>query len=317
MRCLTMLLNKEKNFISAVVYVYNQETQIYRFLELVNETLYNSFEKYEIICVNDASTDKSIDEIKRYASTIKGNIINILNMSFYQGLELSMNAGVDLAIGDFVFEFDLPLASYSSNLIIDVYQRSLQGYDIVAAAPLHGKRTSSKIFYAVFNRLSHTQYLLRTESFRILSRRGINRVHSMSRTIPYRKAVYANCGLKTDVITYDNERYLSFQDKDTLHKQKDTALDAMILYTDIAYRFSMIFAYIMMLITTLTGIYTVCIYIGGRPVVGWTTTMLFLSFAFLGLFVILTIIIKYMSLILKINFNKQKYIIESIEKITN
>ena len=66
-----------------------------------------------------------------------------------------------------------------------------------------------------------------------------------------------------------------------------------------------------------TGIYTVCIYIGGRPVVGWTTTMLFLSFAFLGLFVILTIIIKYMSLILKINFNKQKYIIESIEKITN
>ncbi len=139
----------------------------------------------------------------------------------------------------------------------------------------------------------------------------------MSRTIPYRKAVYANCGLKTDVITYDNERYLSFQDKDTLHKQKDTALDAMILYTDIAYRFSMIFAYIMMLITTLTGIYTVCIYIGGRPVVGWTTTMLFLSFAFLGLFVILTIIIKYMSLILKINFNKQKYIIESIEKITN
>ena len=48
-----MLLNKEKNFISAVVYVYNQETQIYRFLELVNETLRNSFEKYEIICVND------------------------------------------------------------------------------------------------------------------------------------------------------------------------------------------------------------------------------------------------------------------------
>ena len=53
------------------------------------------------------------------------------------------------------------------------------------------------------------------------------------------------------------------------HKQKDTALDAMILYTDIAYRFSMVFAYIMMFITTLTGIYTVCIYIGGRPVVGW------------------------------------------------
>lgn len=310
-----MLLNKEKNFISAVIYVYNQEKELFDFLKQVSGILSSSFEKYEIICVNDASTDDSIKEIKRFAATITGNVISVLNMSFYQGLELSMNAGVDLSIGDFVYEFDSPVLSYAPNLILDVYRRSLQGYDIVAAAPLHNTRVSSKAFYAIFNRASRTQYLLRTEFFRVLSRRGINRVHSMSKTIPYRKAVYANCGLKTDVISYESSGSVSAYDKKTFLKQRDTALDAMILYTDIAYRFSMVFACIMMLVTALIGIYTICIYIGGRPVTGWTTTMLFLSFTFFGLFAILTIIIKYMSLILKLNFNEQKYIIESIEKI--
>ena len=312
-----MLNNKEKNFISAVIYVYNQGNTIYNFLKNINEVLNENFEKYEIICVNDASTDNSVEEIKRYANHVHGNVISILNMSFYQGLELSMNAGVDLSIGDFVYEFDTPIQDYPSELIMDIYTHSLQGYDIVSAAPTKGRRTASRLFYKIFNKVSHTQYLLRTESFRILSRRGINRVHSISRTIPYRKAVYANCGLKTDTITYDNPNEKGTMDKNVSQMRKDTAVDAMILYTDIAYRFAIGFSFLLMIITCLIGIYTVCIYIAGKPVAGWTTTMLFLSFAFLGLFIILTIVIKYMSLVLKINFNKQKYIIESIEKLNN
>ncbi|PXX48945.1 dolichol-phosphate mannosyltransferase [Hungatella effluvii] len=312
-----MVTNKEKNFISAVIYIYNQERTIFNFVKNLNKTLCENFEKYEIICVNDASTDKSVNEIKRYADTVQGSVISILNMSYYQGVELSMNAGVDLAIGDFVYEFDYPIQDYPLKLVMDVYQHSLNGYDIVSAAPLKGRRAASKLFYSVFNKVSHTQYLLRTESFRILSRRGINRVHSISRTILYRKAVYANCGLKTDVITYDNSGEKSDLDKNTFRIRKDTAIDAMILYTDIAYRFSIGFSFLLMIFTVLIGLYTVCIYIGGRPVAGWTTTMLFLSFAFLGLFIILTIVIKYMSLNLKMNFNRQKYIIESIEKLNN
>lgn len=132
-----MLLNKEKNFISAVVYVYNQEKDIYKFLKELNDTLHQNFEKYEIICVNDASVDNSVKEIKRFASEIKGSVVSVLNMSFFQGLESSMYAGVDLAIGDFVYEFDSVSFSYPMQLVIDVYKRSLQGYDIVSAAPPH------------------------------------------------------------------------------------------------------------------------------------------------------------------------------------
>jgi len=72
---------------------------------------------------------------------------------------------------------------------------------------------------------------------------------------------------------------------------------------------------IMALFTILVAIYTIIIFINNEPVQGWTTTMLFLSFAFCGLFIILTIIIKYLEIIIELIFKKKNYTIESIEKL--
>ena len=50
--------NKEKNFMSAVVYINNDEKIVKKFLKQLNNVLTENFEKYEIICVNDCSSDK-------------------------------------------------------------------------------------------------------------------------------------------------------------------------------------------------------------------------------------------------------------------
>ena len=309
-------MNKEKNFVSAVIYVHNNEDSIREFLIALGKTLQDNFEKYEIICANDFSTDDSINEIKKAADVIDGSL-SFVNMSYYQGIELSMNAGVDLAIGDFVFEFDNAFMDYSVDEIMNVYNHSLEGYDIVSAAPKNYKNISAKLFYGIFNKYSNTTYKLRTESFRVLSRRAINRVHAMSRTIPYRKAIYANCGLKMDIIIYDN----SILDKkrksqELIDNRKDLAINSLVLFTDIAYKFAIVLASIMMLVTAGTGIYTVVVFLGNvKPVEGWTTTMLFLSFAFFGVFAIAAVIIKYLTIILNLSFNKLRYTIESVEKL--
>lgn len=312
-----MIVNKEKNFISAVVYVYNEEDRIYKFLDKLNSVLKNIFEKYEIICVNDASVDNSSEEIKKYAKTVSGSIISVLNMSFFQGRELSMNAGVDLSIGDFVYEFDSIDMDYPEELIIEIYQRSLKGYDIVAAAPDRNSGWRSSFFYWVYNRAARAQYHLRTDSFRILSRRAINRVHAMSKTIPYRKALYVTCGLKMDTVSYKSTGNKKKKSRIDLKMQQMTASNAFVLFTDLVYKCSLAFSVLMMLLTVLIGAYTIAVYLNGKPVEGWTTTMLFLVFGFFGMFGILTMIIKYLSVILSINFNRQKYIIESIEKLNN
>lgn len=312
-----MVKDKEKNFVSAVVYVHNRENTIKASLKQINDVLKEHFLKYEIICVNDASYDDSASVIREFGEKYLDCPLSIVNMGFFQGVETSMNAGVDLSIGDFVFEFDSDVIDFEPSLIMDVYYHSLKGYDIVSATADGKKRLSSSLFYKLFNKSAKTQYKLSTESFRILSRRAINRVHALSKTIPYRKALYANCGLKMDTVHYKPN---NSSRTDVSNKQSDTrletALDSLMLFTNIGYRASMILTIIMILATIGIGIYTILVFALGHPIPGFTTTMLVLTGSFFGVFAILTIIIKYLSLLVNLVFKKQRYLVESIEKIS-
>mgnify|MGYP006874757964 FL=1 len=53
-----------------------------------------------------------------------------------------------------------------------------------------------------------------------------------------------------------------------------------------------------------------------RPVEGWMSTIGLVSFGFFGLFLLLTLILKYLSVILNLIFKKQRYVISGIEKLT-
>lgn len=238
--------NKEVTFVSAVVYCCNDSATIGDFIKNIDKTLSDNFLKYEIIIVNDASTDNSTDIIKDVATHNDNKVITLLNMSHRQGLESSMNAGVDLAIGDFVFEFDNAFEDFSWSLMMDLYRHSLKGYDIVSARPNKRMKFSSRLFYLLFNHYANLQYEIATESFRILSRRAINRVHGLTESVPYRKASYANCGLAIDSLLYTpiaKERKVKKSDRKTL------AVDSLILYTDIAYQVTIILAAFMVFAT--------------------------------------------------------------------
>jgi len=64
-----------------------------------------------------------------------------------------------------------------------------------------------------------------------------------------------------------------------------------------------------------TAVYALVIYVKGIAIVGWTTTVLFLAFAFFGLFAILSIVIKYLALLLNITFKRHRYLFDGIEKL--
>ena len=308
--------NKEKNFISSVIYIHNAQDRIEQFLKTVADVMESNFEHSEIICVNDFSDDDSVKIIKNIAEEINGTTITILNMSYFHGLEVSMNAGMDLAIGDFVLEFDTTSLDFDKSEIMKIEREALKGYEIVSASPDRKQRLSSKVFYSIFNSFTGMSNRISTESFRILSRRVINRISSMNTATPYRKAVYANCGLKTLNIKYKvTDRQKNKQDKMENKYRMDLAVDTMILFTEFGYRFSISMTIIMMCIAVFVAAYSAVIYIFSTPVAGWTTTIFFMSFAFFGLFGILTIIIKYLQILVNLVFKRKHYSFESIEKI--
>lgn len=310
-------MNKEKNFISAVIYVHNAENQIMNFLRTVAVVLENNFVKSEIICVNDFSDDKSVDKIKTISKEFNKTCISILNMSYFHGVEVAMTAGVDLAIGDFVFEFDSTILDFDKEEIMKVYRKSLEGFDIVSASPNKTKRKSSRLFYSLFNRFSRLHYKMTTERFRILSRRVINRISAMNKTMPYRKPVYAASGLKTTNLVYKiTANVKETEDSFTRKYRKSLAEDSFIIFTDLGYKFSMLITSVMLFFTVGVGIYSLVFKFLKNPVPGWTSTILFLSVSMFFVFMILTIVLKYLQILVNLVFRKARYNFESIEKLT-
>ena len=297
--------NKEKNFISAVVYLHNDGAQAVRFFKALNAVLDQHFEQYELVAVDDACADDTIPTLRDWAKALE-KPLTILHLSLHQGRETAMNAGLDASIGDYVYEFDSTELCYPAAMIFDAYRTALQGSDIVSVCP---KATRSGLFYRIFNANSHSNYQLRTDAFRLVSRRAINRVHASSETLPYRKAAYAASGLKMTDLEFDGRL------TDNSGGRFALAMDSLALYTDAGYKLSAGIAIVMMFLALAELAYTLIIFCAGHPIEGWTTMMFVLTLGFAGLFAVLTIIIKYLSLLVDLVFKKQNYLIESIEKI--
>ena len=178
--------NKESNFVSAVVYLHSEDDNTYGFLQMLNTVLSENFKAYELILVDDNVAVSIIENIRRFKNDNPHVICSIISMGFKHGLEASMNAGVDLAIGDFVFEFDSCYIDYPRDLIMEIYKISLrENFDIVCASP-YKTRLSSKFFYAIYNKYSKATTPIATERFQVLSRRALNRIYSYNLPIYFR-----------------------------------------------------------------------------------------------------------------------------------
>ena len=303
-------MNKEHNFVSAVVYMEDGGTETLGFLRILASCLDKHFLQYEIVVVNTVGEQGNIRALKEWAKDVS-QPLTMVNMSARQPHEQCMNAGLDITIGDYIYEFDAAIMSYPQEMIYQAYETAMQGNDIVTVCPKQEKG-SSRLFYSIFNRHSGSSNKLRTDTFRLVSRRALNRVHAINENLPYRKAAYAACGLKSAELEFANA-----SGRQATKSQDPTglALDSLILYTDFGYRFSLGFSTLMLFGTIAMGIYALASYLIGHPISGWTTIMLALTAGLTGVFAVLTMVLKYLTLILKLIFQKQKYLVESVEKL--
>lgn len=309
---------KEKKFISLVVYLHNVEEYIKFFMKSVIPVCEDHFQQFEIVCVDDGCTDGTVEKLKEYLDENQTNaMVNVIHMSFFQGLESAMNAGRDIAIGDFVYEFDDVFVDYEPEMLLKVYEKLLEGSDIVAASSKGKMRITSKLFYSLYNSTSRSDSKIGPETFRIVSRRAINRIKSMGQYIPYRKAVYSNCGLKMSTLYYDSKDVTArVKNKTVASERTALALDSFIYFTNVLERISMVICGIFLVLTVGMGIYIITNFFNAdKPVEGWLSTMGFLALGFFGVFALLTIILKYLSVMLNLIFKQQRYLVADIEKV--
>ena len=94
-------MNRIEPLISVIVPVYNVEVYLSKCLDSV---IYQTYSNLEIICINDCSTDNSLNILEEYAK--KDQRIVILNNDVNLGLGLSRNAGIRISKGEYIHCLD-------------------------------------------------------------------------------------------------------------------------------------------------------------------------------------------------------------------
>ncbi len=218
-------MKKESNFVSAVVYLADENKNSEVFTKKILEALDCYFEHYELIIVNDCCKNQKslMDELSCYAGQ---NMISMVQMSVKQGVEICLSAGLDVSIGDFVFEFDSTDVEIDKDMLWEVYQKALEGNDVVSVETKENS-FSRKVFYGLFNKYSKSNYDINASLFRLVSRRAINRVLNLKISSAFRQAMYASCGLKNASI--------EFVGKARRQKSRgfDLAVESFLLYTNL------------------------------------------------------------------------------------
>jgi len=309
-------LDKEKNFVSAVLYVSDKSAEIDNALETLNTVLFANFIKYEIVCVVDDYDNQIIQTVRNHNFQNPCASMSLVKMGEFQGLESAMQAGINVAIGDFVFEFDDFSFVKCPEQIMLAYRTCLSGNDIVAVAPKKN-RFGSKLFYKVYKMFSFSKDKLQSEFFRIVSRRAINRINQLNELVFYRKIAYNQSGLKqTTVYTKIKPQR---QKLNIRQKQARTALatQSLFMYTSVLSKIALLISIAMVFASVFAMGYTIYMYFISKAVSGWTTTILFMAMSFTAIFLLFTVLIKYMSITIDILLKRKTYKVEDIEKIRN
>lgn len=308
---------KEKNFVSIIVHVKEHGSNLEQFIKSVNTVFQNNFESFEYIVVNNNPNKVSSDLLSNVFLNDINQVIKVVNLSWFHNIEDAMRSGIELAIGDFIFEFDSVFIDFPLDHILQVYYKSLEGYDAVAAEPKSKNSLKSKPFYNILNKLSNRNVNLTTETFRVVSRRMLNR-SSSKESFRYRKINYHYSGLKTTVLQYPvdkkNKKEVDFKTGDKV----SLAGNILIYYSNIGTKISLWLSLLFFLVSLFVIGFTIFSYITKIQTIqkGWTTMMLFSSISFTGLFAILAVVSKYMEVLLREAQISKPYSFKSIDRVS-
>ena len=245
---------------------------------------------------------------------MKGDL-SIINLSWDHNIEDAMKAGIELSIGDLVFEFDSIIIDFDPQLLMQAYNECVTGYEMVTVAPAKNRKRSSKFFYKTLGIFSDDLHL-KTETFRLVSRKMINMASKTNAVFSYRKANYHFTGLESKLIKYTPVNNIKNQRDSSLLSRLSLASNILIYYSSIGTRISLFLSLFFLLLSILAGIFVIVSFAINKNIQeGWSSIMLFLSLSFCGLFGILALISKYVEVLLRETKAISPYTYRSIEKL--
>lgn len=281
--------------LSIVVPCYNEEGNVELFYEEVQKVFKGKKIKYEIVFVNDGSSDNTLDRLTNIVDQKKQNI-KVINFSRNFGKEAAMYAGLKEAEGELVTIIDADLQQRPELILrmIDILNENEQ-FDSVAA--FQEVRKEGKVltffkdtFYKVINSMSTVPFVQGASDFRTFRRKVVDSILKLNEYHRFSKGIFSFVGYNTYYLPYEVEERNSGTSKWNFFKLFNYAIDGIVAFTTSPLRAP----FYISIVTFLVGfIYFIVALFKG--VSEFTVILLVMLFLFSLLFMVVGVIGEYLS----------------------
>ena len=194
------------DFLSIIVPCFNEEESVEIFFKEIKKEL-DEYD-YEIIYINDGSSDNTLKNIKDIANSNPN--IKYISFSRNFGKESAIYAGLKNASGDLICVMDADL-QHPPNLLPEMIETiSNEDYDVVAARRISRKGEPffksffSHLFYKFFNRISEINLQEGATDYQIMTRQVVNSILELTEYNRFSKGLFQWVGFNTKWIDYEN-----------------------------------------------------------------------------------------------------------------
>lgn len=327
-------MTKSELFVSVVLVADNCVEKLRKLVEDVSPYLDKSYSDYEIVVIDQKSSDTTEQEMERLLSVYQS--IRYIRLAQKVSSDVALAAGIENAIGDFVVVLNVD--TDSKEIITEFVERGRMGTDIVIGTSK--KITSASYRYLRFlsNRLiksiGYTLPSNSTGSF-CLSRRAVNAITESGRFYCKLHMRMANTGYSIGALNYDipkekvTKRTVTQGIAETFHHMVFNSTKPLRWMSSLGIMGSAL-ALVFSLYSLLVNLFN------DQVAEGWTTIVVFMSLLFMLLFTMLSFFGEYLARLLDdrsdhkeynivfeknssvmINENRQNVIDDSIQTNTN
>lgn len=252
---MTQAENSGRFRLSLVAPMYNEEEVLGVFFEHVEPILNDLTPDWEVICVNDGSSDRTLELLQVHH--VREPRIAIVDLSRNFGKELALTAGLDHASGDAIIPIDCDLQD-PPELIPRMVDLWLEGNDVVLAVRSNrdtdtpAKRITANLFYHIMGRIGEVEVPANAGDFRLMDRQVVEAVKRLPERTRFMKGLFAWLGFRQTTVTYSRQERAAGQSKWKYWRLWNFALEGIFSFSTLPLR---IWSYLGILIASATAIY--------------------------------------------------------------
>jgi len=219
-----------KKLYSLVIPLYNEEEVIHECIKRVTNVMHNNEFDYEIIFVNDGSSDSTEEIVKQYCN--KDKHLKLISFSRNFGHQTAITAGMDNAEGDAVIVMDADLQD-PPEVVLKLIEKYEEGYDVVYAirskrkGESFFKKISAKMFYRFLKNMCEVDIPVDTGDFRLISRQVCDVLKGLTERNRYVRGLVSWVGFKQTGIYYEREERYAGKTKYPLKKMLKLSVDGI------------------------------------------------------------------------------------------